>query len=353
MIGGTAGNDTLYGTSAHDNINALAGDDKVRGLGGWDYVVGGPDDDELHGDGLNAAGQPVGTDGDDFVWGDDGDDVINGGGGIDYLMGGEHTDTLGGDDGNDVIWGDGGDDKLKGGRGHDSFYGGPGHDTVSLTGGIGRDRLYGQAGNDTLTSSGDSGEADRLDCGADYDTAYVDVNDTFAGGSAAAAGLRGRAHPAVTVPARCAGRATMGAGMASAAPARVLVVAHKTAATPALLEAVRARAARSPSAFTLLVPRPYWDPETDEAATTLELALPLLEEAAGGHVDGVIGDNDPFVAVRDALAQLGFDEVIVSTLPARVSRWLRRDLPHRVQSLGVEVTVVTAQQLERAVPDGG
>jgi hypothetical protein len=144
----------------------------------------------------------------------------------------------------------------------------------------------------------------------------------------------------------------MGAGMASAAPVRVLVVAHKTAATPALLEAVRARAARSPCAFTLLVPRPYWDPETDEAATTLELALPLLDEAAGGHVEGVVGDTDPFVAVRDALEQFGFDEVIVSTLPARVSRWLRRDLPHRVQSLGVEVTVVTAKQLERAVPDG-
>ncbi len=144
----------------------------------------------------------------------------------------------------------------------------------------------------------------------------------------------------------------MGAGMASAAPARVLVVAHKTAATPALLDAVRARAGRSPCAFTLLVPRPYWDPETDEAATTLELALPLLHEAAGGHVEGIVGDSDPFVAVQHALEQFGFDEVIISTLPARVSRWLRRDLPHRVVSLGPEVTVVTAKQLERAVSDG-
>jgi hypothetical protein len=142
----------------------------------------------------------------------------------------------------------------------------------------------------------------------------------------------------------------MGAGMASAAPARVLVVAHKTAATPGLIEAVRARAQRSPCAFTLLVPRPYWDPETDEAALTLELALPLLEEAAGGHVEGIVGDNDPFVAVQHVLEQHGFDEVIISTLPARVSRWLRRDLPHRVQSLGLEVTVVTAKQLDRQFP---
>ena len=135
----------------------------------------------------------------------------------------------------------------------------------------------------------------------------------------------------------------MGAGMASAAPARVLVVAHKTAATPALLEAVRARAARSPSAFTLLVPRPYWDPDTDEAAITLELAIPLLAEAAGGNVEGIIGDNDPFVAVEEAVERGGFDELIISTLPARVSRWLRRDLPHRVEAFGLPVTVVTAE----------
>jgi hypothetical protein len=67
--------------------------------------------------------------------------------------------------------------------------------------------------------------------------------------------------------------------MTSAAPTRVLVVAHRTAATPRLLAQVRARARRSPCSFTLLVPRPYWDPQTEEAATTLELALPLLDEA--------------------------------------------------------------------------
>ena len=42
--------------------------------------------------------------------------------------------------------------------------------------------------------------------------------------------------------------------MESSAPARVLIVAHKTAATPALLEAVRERASRGKCAFTLLVP---------------------------------------------------------------------------------------------------
>ena len=133
------------------------------------------------------------------------------------------------------------------------------------------------------------------------------------------------------------------------APARVLVVAHRTAATPRLLDEVRARARRSRCTFTLLVPRPYWDPDSEEAAATLELAIPLLDEAAGAHVEGIIGDNDPFVAVQQALQGGDFDEVIVSTLPARVSRWLHRDLPHRVEALGLPVTVVTAEQADRAV----
>jgi hypothetical protein len=95
------------------------------------------------------------------------------------------------------------------------------------------------------------------------------------------------------------------------------------------------------------------DPETEEAAATLELAIPLLDEAAGGHVEGVVGDSDPFVAVQEAVEGGGFDEVIISTLPARVSHWLRRDLPHRVEALGFAVTVVTAKQSERTLSDAG
>jgi hypothetical protein len=124
-------------------------------------------------------------------------------------------------------------------------------------------------------------------------------------------------------------------------------VAYRTAATPVLLAAVHERARRSPCSFTLVVPRPYWDPETEEAMATLELAIPLLEEAAGGHVEGMVGDTDPFAAVRDAVERRGFDEIIVSTLPARVSHWLRRDLPSRIQQLGLPVTVVTATQSTR------
>jgi len=135
----------------------------------------------------------------------------------------------------------------------------------------------------------------------------------------------------------------------STASTRVLIVAYRTAATPRLLAEVGARARRSACSFTLVVPRPYWDPDTDEAAATLELAIPLLEEAAGGHVGGIIGDSDPFVAVRDAVERLGFDEIVISTLPARVSHWLRRDLPSRVEQLGLPVTVVTAAQSPQAL----
>ena len=76
----------------------------------------------------------------------------------------------------------------------------------------------------------------------------------------------------------------------------------------------------------------------------LELALPLLEEAAGGPVEGLIGDPEPLNAVQDAVNLRGFDEIIVSTLPARVSRWLHLDLPSKLGGLGLPVTTVTAKE---------
>src|SRR5215210_8207174 len=176
----------------------------------------------------------------------------------------------------------------------------------------------------------------------------------------AAAGARHHDTEAMT-PARQSARIAPSGerslGMESSAPARVLVVAHKTAATPALLEAVRERAARGPCAFALLVPNVTHglhglvDPEdqgTNEAEAVLELALPLLEEATGADVEGMIGDSEPLAAIQDALNLHGFDEVILSTLPARVSRWLKLDLPSKVSGLGVPVTTVTARSRAQA-----
>jgi hypothetical protein len=64
-------------------------------------------------------------------------------------------------------------------------------------------------------------------------------------------------------------------------------------------------------------------------------------------VEGLIGAEDPFVAVSAALEAKPYDEVIVSTLPARVSHWLHIDLPARVGRLGLPVTVVTARKADR------
>jgi hypothetical protein len=140
--------------------------------------------------------------------------------------------------------------------------------------------------------------------------------------------------------------------MEASTPTRVLVVAHKTAATPALIDAVRERAARGPCKFTLLVPNAAHgmhrvvDPEDvdmGEAQAVLDLALPLLEQAAGGPVEGKIGDPAPLTAIQDAVNIEGYDEVILSTLSARVSKWLKLDLPSKVSALGLPVTTVTAK----------
>ena len=135
--------------------------------------------------------------------------------------------------------------------------------------------------------------------------------------------------------------------MESPASRRILIVANRTAATPALIETVRKLATEGACRVTLLVPRTFWDADTEESAVTLELAIPLLEEAAGSHVEGLLGDSDPYVAVTAALEQGDYDEIVISTLPARVSHWLHLDLPARVQRLGLPVTVITARKADR------
>ena len=140
--------------------------------------------------------------------------------------------------------------------------------------------------------------------------------------------------------------------MESSTPTRVLVVANRTAATPALIEAVRERAGRgsvrvhAAGAAHGQRPAPLVDPEDqgqNEAEETLELALPLLEKAAGAPVEGIVGDPEPLAAIQDAVNLHGFDELIISTLPKRFSRWLRLDLPHKAAGLGLPVTTVTAE----------
>jgi hypothetical protein len=131
--------------------------------------------------------------------------------------------------------------------------------------------------------------------------------------------------------------------------ARVLIVARRTADSPQLLEAVARRAREGPCNFTLLVPafpnglQRVGDPidrGQRAAEQRIRSAVPLLSRAAGTEVVAVIGVHEPFAAARDALRLMGFDEVIVSMLPAGSSRWLQIELPARIRALGVPVTEV-------------
>jgi hypothetical protein len=133
-----------------------------------------------------------------------------------------------------------------------------------------------------------------------------------------------------------------------AEPARVLVVAHQTAATAPLLDAVKSRAQRGPASFHLVVPRqPHGlnkllDPEDygrEEAERVLADALPKLSVATGQELTGDIGDSEPLSAIQDAVNLGDYDEIIISTLPLGVSRWLKLDLISKARALGASTCV--------------
>jgi hypothetical protein len=141
-------------------------------------------------------------------------------------------------------------------------------------------------------------------------------------------------------------------------PAHVLVVAHQTAATPALLDAVRERAGRGPAQFHLVVPRlPHGmhkvvDPQdagADEAQQVLDTALPKLSQAAGHRVTGELGDSEPLMAIQDAINLGDYDELIISTLPLGISRWLKLDIVSKAKGLGLPVTHVMASSKVEAM----
>jgi len=118
---------------------------------------------------------------------------------------------------------------------------------------------------------------------------------------------------------------------------RVLIVANRTAATPRLLQEVERRRRTGPCEFVLLIPDVA---DRKHADWTVENAVPLLRRAAGGPVEGRIGGADPFTSVQDTVRDGRFDEIIISTLSKKASKWLRRDLVRKVEGLGLPVTAV-------------
>ena len=132
--------------------------------------------------------------------------------------------------------------------------------------------------------------------------------------------------------------------------ARVLVVANRTAESPELLTALLARAVRGPCEFTLLVPStPHglaWaantqDEGNEEAEEHRKAFLDELREEGLEVAATKVGDPDPLAAICDECNFTEYDELIVSTLPLRISKWLRVDLPRKAEAAtGLQVTHV-------------
>ncbi len=131
---------------------------------------------------------------------------------------------------------------------------------------------------------------------------------------------------------------------------RYLVVANQTLGGHQLIQAVRERILRERSEFWVLVPETRSAGVGPRAGTDaaslaqqrLDMELQRLHEA-GAEADGEVGDPDPFKAISNTLAHKQFDEIILSTLPRGRSRWLRQDLPGKVEKkFGIPVTHIVS-----------
>lgn len=128
-----------------------------------------------------------------------------------------------------------------------------------------------------------------------------------------------------------------------------LVIGNQTLDSAELAAAIRARVAEGPVEFHVVVPATpvgrglTWDESEARAAAEKRLAEALARlRAEGLSCSGEVGSRDPVEAAEDALRARDVDEVILSTLPAGISRWLGQDVPSRLKgAVTVPVTVVT------------
>ena len=136
---------------------------------------------------------------------------------------------------------------------------------------------------------------------------------------------------------------------------RYLVVGNQTLASDRLASRVQDVLATGPAYFHILVPAtPTHEHLTWTEGAAHQVAEERLEEAIalfrelGAEVDGEVGDASPMEAIRAVLRDQVFDEIMLSTLPLGLSRWVRQDLPHRVQrEFGLPTTHLVAELAER------
>jgi len=132
-----------------------------------------------------------------------------------------------------------------------------------------------------------------------------------------------------------------------------LIVGNQTLMGPELDEAIAARTVPGdpPDLYVVVsaTPRPgafTWneDEATADAQGRLDAMLEHLK-GLGLNATGEVGYRDPVEAARDALRSHPADEIILSTLPTGISRWLGQDVPSRLKSaVSVPVVVVTAER---------
>jgi GABA permease len=128
---------------------------------------------------------------------------------------------------------------------------------------------------------------------------------------------------------------------------RLLVVANRTADSEELFAELQRRAQTQTIAVTLLVPQDVYGGQ----GKRLNAALRRLHDA-GISAEGMLGDVDPVIAVQDAWDPARHDEILVSTLPSGISRWLGLDLPSRISRLTrAEVSHIVATEAHEAVAD--
>jgi hypothetical protein len=128
-----------------------------------------------------------------------------------------------------------------------------------------------------------------------------------------------------------------------------LVVANVTADSAELREALQERARTGPTEFMLIVPATVNRGGRVAAGANLSRALNRLREV-GLEADGQVGDGDPLTAVSEAWDPRRYDEIIVSTLPMRFSKWLHAGLPERIGRLtGAPVTHLVSEPPRPAI----